>query len=61
MPTMAVLFGTIGLIQPGQGTVTIASGTYPGAYQTFFTVAANYETILVNVANYETIITEGKD
>lgn len=60
MPTAAILFGTIGLIEPGQGTVHVSSGTYPGAYATYFTVAANYETVLINLANYETILTEGQ-
>lgn len=56
MPTLGILFNTIGLIQPGQGSVVIASGTYPGFYYTFARPVNPYLTVLGELAHYETTL-----
>lgn len=52
MPTYAILYGTIGLIQPGQGVVVVSSGSYPAVYSALLQQNTAYTAQLDVLANY---------
>ena len=56
MPTLGVLFGTIGLIEVGQGVVVVSSGAYPAIYSALIRQNSGYDVVLAPAVSYSVFI-----